>query len=181
MAIVILITSLLFSTKTALGVRLRVPMSFLISLKAVRLLLTVSVSIWLAGGCLLGCGKMAMAASQRGNQQAAVEAASCHSAQQHHCCSKPKATKKSTIDPKLTESLLALASFPRGSMNECPLAMGATAIAAKANSNAPDSDQTTTAPLPLTAANRELRQKYFVTPLVPNRGPTYLRCCVFLI
>lgn len=155
-------------------------MSFLVSLKVVRLLLTVSVSIWLAGGCLLGCGNMAMAASQRDHEQASVEAESCHSAQEHHCCSKPKPTKKSAIDPKLTESLLALASVPRG-MSECPLAMSATAIAAKANSNAPDSDQATTAALPFTDVSRELRPRYFVTPLVPNRGPTYLRCCVFLI
>ena len=156
-------------------------MGLLVSLKAVRLVLAVSVSIWLAGGCLLGCGKMAMAASQSDREQAAVEAESCNSAQEHHCCSKPNATKKSTIDPKLTESLLALASLPRGSMSECPLAMNATATAAKVNSNAPDADQTTTPSLPFTAGNREVQQKYFVAPQVPNRGPTYLRCCVLLI
>ena len=156
-------------------------MSFLVSLKLVRLLLTISVSVWLAGGCLLGCSNMAMAAVQSGDKQAAVEAESCHSAQEHHCCSKAKPAKQSAIDPKLTEALLALASVPRGLMSDCPLAMSATAIAAKASSTAPDADQTTTAALPLLAGNRESRQKHFVTPLVPNRGPTYLRCCVFLI
>lgn len=156
-------------------------MTFLVSLKVIRLLLTVSVSIWLAGGCLLGCGNMAMAAAQNGDEQTAVEAESCHSAQEHHCCSKPQPVKQSAIDPKLTESLLALASVPRGLMTDCPLAMSATAIIAKANSNPPDSDQTTKAELPLTAGHREMRQKHFVTPLNPNRGPTYLRCCVFLI
>ena len=155
-------------------------MTFLVSLKVVRLLLAVSVSFWLAGGCLLGCGSMAMAA-QRGEDQTAVEAESCQSAQEHHCCSKAKPAKQNTIDPKLTESLLALATLPRGPMGDCPLAMGATAIAAKASSNSPDSDQTTNAALPLTAGNRERHQKHFAVPLVPNRGPTYLRCCVFLI
>ena len=156
-------------------------MSFLVSLKVVRLLLTVSVSIWLAGGCLLGCGNAAMAA-QSEDDQAAVEAPSCHAAQQHHCCSKPKHAKRSTIDPKLTESLLALASFPRGVMNDCPLAMSATAITAKANSNnSPESDHARKPELPFVAGNRELPQKHFADPLVPNRGPTYLRCCVFLI
>ena len=48
-------------------------MTFLVSQKVVRLLLAVSVSIWLAGGCLLGCGSMATAAP-RGADQAAVEA-----------------------------------------------------------------------------------------------------------
>ncbi len=66
-------------------------------------------------------------------------------------------------------------------MSECPLAMSATAITAKANSNSPESDQTTKTELPFTAASRELPQKHFAEPLVPNRGPTYLRCCVFLI
>ena len=155
-------------------------MAFLVSLKVVRLLLTVSVSIWLAGGCLLSCSNMATAA-QRGEDQAAVEGESCQSAQEHHCCSKPKPAKQSTVDPKPTESLLALATLPRGPMGDCPLAMSATAIAAKASSNSPDSDQTTNATLPLTAGNREQRQKHFSVPLVPNRGPTYLRCCVFLI
>lgn len=155
-------------------------MTFLVSLKVVRLFLTVCVSVWLAGGCLLGCGNMAMAASQN-REQAAVEAPSCHSAQEHHCCSQPKPAKQSAIDPSLTESLLALTSVPRSSMSECPLAMSATAITAKANSNSPELNQTTKTDLPHTAANRELRQAHFAIPLVPNRGPTYLRCCVFLI
>lgn len=155
-------------------------MTFLVSQKVVRLLLTVSVSIWLAGGCLLGCGSMATAA-QRGEDQAAVEAESCHSAQEHHCCSKAKPAKQTTIDPKLTESLPALATLPRGPMGDCPLAMSATAIAAKASGNSADSAQTTNATLPLSAGNREQNQKHFSVPLVPNRGPTYLRCCVFLI
>lgn len=156
-------------------------MTFLVSLKLVRLLLAVSVSLWLAGGCLLGCGSMAMAAQRRGENQDAVEAESCHVAQEHHCCSKPKPAKQSTIDPKLTESFLALATLPRGPMGDCPLAMSATAIAAKASSNSPDSDQIANAALPLMAGNREQRQKHFSVPLVPNRGPTYLRHCVFLI
>jgi hypothetical protein len=157
------------------------PMTFLVSLKVVRLLLTVSVSFWLAGGCLLACGNMAMAATQRDEEQTAVEAPSCQSAQEHHCCSKPKPAPQSTIDPKLTESFLALTPVPRDSMSECPLAMNATAITAKANSYSPDSAQTTNAALPLAAGNRELPRTHLVAPLVPNRGPTYLRCCVFLI
>ena len=156
-------------------------MSFLVSLKVVRLRLTVSVSVWLAGGCLLGCGNMAMAAAEISREQAEVEAPSCHSAQEHHCCSKPQPSKQSTIDPKLTESLLALTTVPRSSMTDCPLAMSATAITAKVNSNSPESDQTAKTDLLLTVSNRELRQPHFAVLPVPNRGPTYLRHCVFLI
>ena len=88
-------------------------MSFLVSLKVIRLLLAVSVSVWLAGGCLLGCGNAAMAAQAGADEtsQAAVEGESCHTAQAHHCCSKPKPAKQgtqSTIASKLRSlSLIA--------------------------------------------------------------------------
>jgi hypothetical protein len=165
------------------------PMGFLVSLKVVRLLLAVSVAAWLAGGCLLGCGNAAMAAeSDEQSSQAAVEGESCHTAQAHHCCAKAKPPRKNQaakgqtrIDPKLTESFLAVASMPSGMMNDCPLAMGATAITSKASSNAPDSDQTANAELLFTSGTGKLPQKHVVAQLVPNRGPTYLRCCAFLI
>ena len=162
-------------------------MGFLVSLKVVRLLLAVSVSVWLAGGCMLGCGNAAMAAETTGDEstQTAVEGESCHSAQAHHCCSTPTPVKQRTVqspvDLKVTEKLLALASVPRGMMSDCPLAMNATAITSKSSGNLPNATQTTTAELPLAAGNGELHQHHVVAPLVPNRGPTYLRCCVFLI
>ena len=157
-------------------------MSFLVSLKVVRLLLAVSVSVWLAGGCVLGCGSMAMAAQHNDDSsQAAVEGESCHSAQEHHCCSKPKPAKQSTIDPKLTEPVFTLTTVPRDLMRDCPFAMNATAIASKANTASPESAPGTNAELPLIAGKDALPQKHVIAPLVPNRGPTYLRCCVFLI
>lgn len=161
----------------------KAPMSFLVSLKVVRLLLAVCVSVWLAGGCLLGCGNAAMAAETRGDEssQTAIEGESCHTAQAHHCCSKAKPAKQRTIDPKLTESLLALSSVPRGMMSDCPLAVNATAVTSKNNSNTPNASHSTSAQLPLVAGVRELTQKHEVAPPQSNRGPTYLRCCVFLI
>ena len=163
-------------------------MSFLVSLKTVRLLLAVCVSVWLAGGCLLGCGNAAMAAQTDQASETAVEGESCHSARAHDCCAKPTPPKQNTlakqnnIAPKLTESLLSLTSVPRGMMSDCPLAVSATAIAAKYNnSNSPDATPATGAELRLIAGNGKLPEKHVVAPLVPNRGPTYLRCCVFLI
>ncbi|HET8783087.1 MAG TPA: hypothetical protein VFM63_11760 [Pyrinomonadaceae bacterium] len=159
-------------------------MSFLVSRKVVRLLLAVSVSVWLAGGCLLGCGSMAMAAQKvDDSSQAAAEGESCHRAQKHHCCSKPKPAKQSTstIDPKLSESFLVLGSLPRDMMRDCPLAMNGTAVASKANTSSPESTQGANAELPFTTGKGALPQKHVIAPLVPNRGPTYLRCCVFLI
>jgi hypothetical protein len=159
-------------------------MTFLGSLKVVRLLLAVSVSLWLAGGCLVGCGNMATAAPKGDRaSQTAAEGESCHSAQKHHCCSKSKPAKQSTstIDLKLTKSFLALTSVPSDMMRDCPLAMNGTAIASKANTSSPESTQGTNAELPFTTGNGALPQKHVIAPLVPNRGPTYLRCCVFLI
>jgi len=162
-------------------------MSFLVSLKVVRLLLAVCVSVWLAGGCLLGCGNMAMAAeSDAQSGQTAIKGASCHVAQAHHCCSKAPARQtrhanQKRTDSTLTESFLALSTMPRGMMTDCPLAMRGTAITAKASSNAPDADRPASAELRLSNSSGELPQKHVIAPLVPNRGPTYLRCCVFLI
>ncbi|HEU4435648.1 MAG TPA: hypothetical protein VFR51_19845 [Pyrinomonadaceae bacterium] len=134
---------------------------------------------------------MAMAAeSDEPSTAATVEGASCHTAQAHHCCSKAPAKQTSPAKQAkptkqtrfaLTESFLSLSSMPGGMMNDCPLAMRGTAITAKASNNAPDSDHARSAQLPVANVNGELTQKHVVAPLVPNRGPTYLRCCVFLI
>lgn len=158
-------------------------MSFLVSLKAVRLLLAFSVSVWLAGGCLLGCNAMAAQSNDDQTSEASVEGESCHVAEAHHCCSKAKSNpaKQSTVDPRLTASFLALASVPQGMMSDCPLAMNATAITSKANSNSQDTPQVASHMLPLTSGSGELPQHHVIVPLAPNRGPTYLRCCVFLI
>lgn len=161
-------------------------MSFLVSLKVVRLVLAFSVSLWLAGGCLMGCN-MAMASPSTG-AAAAVEGDSCHSEKAHDCCSKQKAPKQSSIPEFQTEALLnqtlgltTLASFPRESAGDCPLVINSTAITSKNNSNSPAPAYASTASLPLAGNDGEIPQKQVVAPLRPNRGPTYLRCCVFLI
>ncbi|HKR14996.1 MAG TPA: hypothetical protein VJT15_23225 [Pyrinomonadaceae bacterium] len=163
-------------------------MSFLVSLKVVRLLLAFSVSLWLAGGCLFGCSKMAMAAPAPGSDAAAVEGDSCHAEKAHDCCAKQKAPKQNPVPVSQTETLLAqtqglasLASFPHGSAGDCPLVINSTAITSKNNSNSPAPAYASNAALPLSESDGEIPQKHVVAPLLPNRGPTYLRCCVFLI
>ena len=66
-------------------------------------------------------------------------------------------------------------------MSDCPLMIGATAVVSKNSSNSPEFVGTITAELPLAISGGELTQKQIVDPFLPNRGPTYLRCCVFLI
>lgn len=158
------------------------------SLKVVRVLLALSVSVWLAGGCMFGCGNTAMAATGAVDQATAVEGESCHTEKAHDCCSKQNAPKRSPVPVSQTEVLLkqtqgtmSLASLPRGSMSDCPLVMNSTAVTSKSNSNSPAPAYASNAALPLPENDGELPQKHVVAPLLPNRGPTYLRCCVFLI
>ena len=156
-------------------------MGYFGSLKIVRLLLAVSVSIWLAGGCLFGCSNMAMAASE--TAQPAVEGDSCHAAHAHDCCAKTKSRKQTKVKPKLNfnETFAGLSSLPRDEMSECPLMIGATAAVSKSSSNSPDLLGAMHEPISLPVSEGELTQRQIVDPFLPNRGPTYLRCCVFLI
>jgi hypothetical protein len=66
-------------------------------------------------------------------------------------------------------------------MRDCPLMVGATAVISKSSSNSPELAGSTTAALSLPVNDIELPQRQIVDPFLPNRGPTYLRCCVFLI
>jgi hypothetical protein len=161
------------STKTRLSVRLWLPMNYWVSLKIVRLLLAISVSIWLAGGCLFGCSNTVAADVATEASQAAVHGESCHARLKH--------AKQLKVSRNLNETFAGISSGPREGMNECPLMIGATAVVSKNSSNSPEFVGATTAPLPLAISSGELTQKQIVDPFLPNRGPTYLRCCVFLI
>ncbi|HKR21049.1 MAG TPA: hypothetical protein VJS17_00590 [Pyrinomonadaceae bacterium] len=159
------------------------------SLKVVRLLLAISVSVWLAGGCLFGCSNTAMASTGPSDEAAAVEGESCHAKRAHDCCSKPKpqtakqpAVKTQDII-KLVQAATSttLTSLPHGMMGDCPLVISSTAITSKSNSNSPDPAQATNATLPLIENSGVVVQKHEIASYLPNRGPTYLRCCAFLI
>jgi len=164
-------------------------MSFLVSLKVVRLFLAISVSVWLAGGCLFGCSSTAMASTGAADEAAVVEGESCHTARAHDCCSKPKPPKQSTAKPQSTLKLVqtetetsrSLTSLPRGTMSDCPLVISSTAVTSKNNSNSPDAPRATHATLPLIENSAAVAERRVVAPYLPNRGPTYLRCCAFLI
>lgn len=163
-------------------------MSFLVNLKVVRFMLAVSVSVWLAGGCMFGCGNMAMASPAAIDEATAVEGESCHTEKAHDCCGKQKAQKQRPVPVLETEALLSLTqgstslvSPPRGSMGECPLVINSTAVTSKSNSNSPAPAYASNAALPVAENDGEIPQKHVVAPPLSNRGPTYLRCCVFLI
>ena len=142
-------------------------MRLFFSNKVVRLLLSISVSIWMAGACLFGCSNSTMA----GEISNTVESGeSCHAA--HHASS-PKV--------KQPEGVTSFAPAPRGMMNDCPLVVNATAVASKNTTHVPDPGRVSVAVLPSFEKETQFTDNTLVVSFPPNRGPTHLRCCVFLI
>ena len=142
--------------------------SFL-SIKALRLTLVFSVSLWMAGGCLLGCSNTAMGAEppDQVDDSTAVSGRSCH-----------HAAKSEAKPPKGVPSFMP---GPRGNMKDCPLAVSTTAITAKTSNHLPAPGSAPTAGLPVISHETIQLANFFPKPIPPNRGPTYLRCCVLLI
>ena len=155
----------------------------LFSNKAIRLLLAVSVSIWMAGGCLFGCANTAMGTEVTQSSENAIEAGkSCHAKRSHDCCSAAKPKKH--VATNLQQQLLSVPSFvpsPRGMMNDCPLVLNSTAVTSKNSTHVPDPGRAPLAALSRIEKQTQYADKALVVPFVPNRGPTHLRCCVFLI
>ena len=162
-------------------------MSSFLSNKAVRLLLSISVSIWMAGGCLFGCSNTAIAAETASAADTAVptiEAGeSCHTARSHDCCAsqKPKPKKQTTRKAPQPEGVASVVPTPGGMMQDCPLVTNATAVTSKSGTYVPDPGRASVAVLPQLQKQINRSDNTLVVPVLPNRGPTHLLCCVFLI
>jgi hypothetical protein len=157
----------------------------LLSVKTMRLLLSLSVSIWMAGGCLFGCSGTAVAADlEADSSQTVVAGESCHASapSSHDCCDARKPAKKKIVsNTKQPQGLPALLPTPRGMMKNCPLVVNATAATSKNSGHVPDLRREPVAVLPLLEMKTEQLNISLVKSFLPNRGPTHLRCCVFLI
>lgn len=157
----------------------------LFSNKAIRLLLAASVSIWMAGGCLFGCANTTMGSEVSQESPKSVEpAASCHAKRSHECCHGTKPKPEKQVTSNLLERVAGLPSFvpgPREMMSECPLVVNATAATSKNGTNVPDPPRGAITALPSFEKPIEHTDNTLVVPFLPNRGPTHLRCCVFLI
>ena len=140
------------------------PRMDLFSNKAVRLLLAVSVSIWMAGGCMFGCASSTMGAELTQSSEQVIEAAmSCHA-------------KHSPV-----AHMPSFVPSPQGMMNECPLVVNSTAVTSKSSTHVPDPGRGPIAALPSFEKQITHTDNVLVAPFRPDRGPTHLRCCVFLI
>ena len=147
--------------------RLQAKMYSVFSIKATRLLLSVSVSIWIAaGGCLFGCTGTVAGAQEE--PQTMVAGHNCHTAHQKD-------------NSKQSTGLPSFMPAPRGPMTDCPLAVGATATTSKNTGHVPDPGRAPVSAVPLIEKTIVHPNTSLVTAYLPNRGPTHLRCCVFLI
>jgi hypothetical protein len=131
-------------------------------MRAARYLLSISLSFWMVGTCLLGCTSTAVAAAPEHDAPAVANVPSCHMARH-------------------TSNLPNVAATPRGMMQECPLVVNATAATSKSSGHVPDPGRVPVVALPLLEKTFVLSNTPHVIGFLPNRGPTHLRCCVFLI
>jgi hypothetical protein len=145
-----------------------------------RLLLSAIVSIWMAGGCLFGCSS-AMSAEPESQTAAVENAESCHAKQSHDCCSTAKPKKRVVKTSRHLEGVAYFIPVPQGMMNDCPLAIGSTAATSKNTTHVPAPARAPLAALPSFEKQTGQTESTLVTTFLPDRGPTHLRCCVFLI
>src|SRR5262245_56970859 len=146
--------------------------------RAIRLLLALSVSIWMAGGCLLGCANTTMASKVSQDSQRVEAGAGCHAKRSH------EPERKQHGASNFKQQLASVPSFmpvPNDMMNECPLVVNSTAATSKNSTHLPDPARGAIAALPSFEKQTEQTDNTVVVSFLPNRGPTHLRCCVFLI
>jgi hypothetical protein len=157
-------------------------MNLFFSNKVVRLLLAISVSTWMAGGCLFGCSNSVMAAGEVEESVPTIEAGeSCHAVQSHHCCAAKKPKKQVVRNVQQPVGLPTFAPGPHDMMKDCPLAVNATAATSKSSAHASDPGRSPVAVLPSFEKQTARADNSSVVSFLPNRGPTHLRLCVFLI
>lgn len=159
-------------------------MFFLASAKFTRLALVPLLAFWIAGtGCLLGCERMVAAANHGTHLDTIVAGDSCASQKGHDCCAKRNNSKSLPVTVSETPSSIDffLPSKDASGAFGCPLAANRAVVLGKAGTIQPPAVETIGARLPLYSSVNELRASTTETLFPPNRGHTYLRCCVFLI
>ena len=165
-------------------------------IKILRLLLATMLSLWVAGaGCILGCeGMVASAASGADlesmhhsdkGQTVVASGHACSSGEtnkSHDCCKKNSETVKPAATPQNSDaSIFELSGSSSGEMKDCPLAVSRASVVVKNRGSDLES-----APALAQSILPELKSAERTAPLspplrLPNRGHTYLRCCVFLV
>jgi hypothetical protein len=169
--------------------------------KTLRAGLGLVLSFWIAGaGCMFGCQNM-LASAAASNEATSLEqdhatifsGDACDSTGAHDCCAKKKAVTNRTRTPVTaarlslqTAALISQAESFRGDSSgnrkECPLALSRAVAVTKTT----DSKQVAVTFAPVVkslfvASSPERQTSLASKARLPNRGHTYLSCCVFLI
>jgi hypothetical protein len=177
-------------------------MKSLSSMRIVRVSLALAVAFWMAGvGCLLGCESMLTAAAATVSAPPASSVTvvasgdACAAMQSHDCCAgrraKPASKSIARPVPKVAAKSNDQIALPRqrsfeatattGVVTDCPLAVNAAAALAKARSDQANGvvAYSSAGLVPSISNEQAAALAHPLRP--PNRGHTYLRCCVFLI
>jgi hypothetical protein len=168
--------------------------------KTLRGGLGVFLSFWIAGaGCMFGCQSMVASAAPRtdapGQQDPTtiISGDACASSGSHDCCAKKKvAAIKAKVPvtsprPSLQTAMQisqaeSVNADPSGSVKECPLALSWAGAVTKASDNKQVATPVALALKTLLVEPANERQTSLSPKArLPNRGHTYLSCCVFLI
>lgn len=143
-----------------------------------RRFLSITFALWLAGlGCVLGCAPGVLAAEERSaaSESITLIPASCT---EHACCqtsplatSEKPNTKAASLEPhpEVTGAMscCALAGQTADTARKSPVDGGVAPVPIARTSFVPGADLTATS--------------FAQQTWLPDRGGTYLRCCVFLI
>ena len=179
------------STNNEQNARLGAMMGNFSSARLVRFILAPVLSLWVAGlGCMMGCEGFVKAAETNpgvtakphsGHKSTIV--ASGHACSSGHARAKnagearPQAQRTRTAD----RALITADKPSSGRMKGCPLAVSRVAVITKTRGDEANSSPALTHST-LPAENfPEQTAPLSIPPRLPNRGHTYLRCCVFLI
>jgi hypothetical protein len=162
--------------------------------RIVRYLLAPLLSLWIAGaGCMLGCeGMMASAASLATSSTPAVDhtlsnvvsgdACSSSHTKSHDCCKKRATQTKPVVsEPAVNSAGPEMRSSSSETMNGCPLAVSRAAVIGKVRGGDPAHANAVSQSIIPHLVSSERPSPDFPIARLPNRGHTYLRCCVFLI
>lgn len=178
-------------------------MRFFSSSRFVRFILAPALGLWLTGvGCLLGCeGMIATAAAAKGpgansphshhslatvasGESCSSNASSVASGEpnkSHNCCQKNRQEAKADTDPLGVVTLLQSSASSSDASKDCPFASRKTAVVTKSRGGEDGLSRVIAHPLLFSQNLSEQPNPLSRPTLLPNRGHTYLRCCVFLI
>ena len=178
-------------------------------MRIVRVTLALAVALWMAGaGCLLGCENMISAAAADHGSSAPTSdltivatGEACASMHSHDCCARgaksshksvPKPTARPARQAAITANNITGNARPNtevaahsvatsSALMDCPLAVNSMAALSKPRQNPSSTALPIAGMRPSVPDAVEQTIAYRRQLRLPNRGHTYLHCCVFLI